>query len=85
MAVLAFSPSALWSQLVSVWKPHLFWDPSQKTSTSNKYCDKTSFNLNKQTKLSSSRFDLYSGIGDKEEPTKGSWAREAGVALRPGF
>lgn len=49
MAALAFSPSALWSQLTPVWKPRPYWDPSQETSTSNKYCDKTRFNLNKQT------------------------------------
>lgn len=34
-AASAFSPSALWSQLVPVWKPELFQDPSQETSTSN--------------------------------------------------
>lgn len=44
MAVLAFSPSALWFQLMPVWKPSLYWDLSQETSTSNKYHDKTSFN-----------------------------------------
>lgn len=44
MAALAFSLSALWSQLAPMWKPCLYWDPSQETRTSNKYHDKTSFN-----------------------------------------
>lgn len=70
MAVWVFSPSASWSQLPPVWKPCLYWDPSQENSTSNKYRGKTSFNFNKQTnkqtKLSPSfQFDLCSGIDDK--------------------
>lgn len=44
MAVLAFFPSALWSQLAPVWKPSLYRDLSQETTTSNKYHEKTSFN-----------------------------------------
>lgn len=49
MAVWVFSPSASWSQLPPVWKPCLYWDPSQENSTSNKHRDKNSFNFNKQT------------------------------------
>lgn len=81
MAASAFSPSALWSQLGPMWKPY----PSQETSTSNKFCDKSSFNLNKQKLFPSSLCGLPSGIDDKEDATKSFWEREAGLAHRPGF